>query len=227
MSERNVILLVEDDPAVLSSVKRRLGFEGYNVEIATNGREAVEKAQSIQPELILLDLMIPEISGFEVIEKVRNSSSVPILIITAKDSTSDIVSGFERGADDYVIKPFVIEELLARIRALLRRFRLSESSDILNFLDIVLDSANREVKRGNTSIVLTPREFAILEYFLRHPKQVLTRQQIFEAVWCSEHMGDSNIIDVNIRALREKLESNSQPRVIQTVWGIGYSLREN
>lgn len=226
MSYKANILLVEDDPAVLSSLKRRLDFEGYLVDLAETGREAVEKFSAKQPDIILLDLMLPEIDGFQIIEMVRAQSNVPILIITAKSGVHDLVSSFERGADDYLVKPFVIEELLARIRALIRRAAQKDTIEMLFFGDLTLNLLTRKVTRGDAHIILTPREFSILEYFLTHQGQVLSREQIFEAVWGTDHMGDSNIIDVNIRSIREKTEAGGAPRLIQTVRGIGYTLRE-
>lgn len=226
MTYKANILLVEDDPAVLSSLKRRLDFEGYSVDLAETGTEAIERFSAKQPDLILLDLMLPEIDGFQIIEEVRSSSNVPILIITAKSGVGDLVSGFERGADDYLVKPFVIEELLARIRALIRRASQKDAAETLIFGDLTLNLLTRKVTRGGSQITLTPREFSILEYFLNHQGQVLSREQIFEAVWGTDHMGDSNIIDVNIRSIREKTEDGGAQRLIQTVRGIGYTLRE-
>jgi two-component system response regulator MprA len=226
---RELILLVEDDPAVLSSVRRRLVFEGYRVETAESGPEAVEKAK-IQPDIIILDVMLPGFDGLEVVERVRKVSAVPILMLTAKDTVPDRVAGFESGADDYLIKPFAIEELLARIRALLRRTRAAVPSggagDVLAYGDLRLDPGTREVFRGSMPIPLSQREFDMLEYFLRNPRQVLTRDQIFAAVWGSDYMGESNIIDVNVKSLRQKLEMETLPRLIQTVRGVGYALRE-
>jgi two-component system response regulator MprA len=226
MTYKANILLVEDDPAVLSSLKRRLDFEGYSVDLAETGTEAIERFSAKRPDLILLDLMLPEIDGFQIIEEVRSSSNVPILIITAKSGVGDLVSGFERGADDYLVKPFVIEELLARIRALIRRASQKDAAEMLIFGDLTLNLLTRKVTRGGSQITLTPREFSILEYFLNHQGQVLSREQIFEAVWGTDHMGDSNIIDVNIRSIREKTETGGAQRLIQTVRGIGYTLRE-
>jgi len=227
MFESKMILLVEDDPAVLSAIKRRLVFEGYRVEIARTGPEALEQAATLSPDLVLMDVMLPEMDGLEVTERLRRISSVPVLMLTAKDATSDVVAGFERGADDYVVKPFVIEELLARIRALLRRLSGPEAGAAVSFADLVLNPATHEASRDGSPLPLTAREFALLEHFMRHPRQVLTREQIFIAVWGSTYLGDSNIIDVNVRALREKLESGGARRVIQTVRGVGYALRES
>lgn len=222
-----LILLVEDDPSVRSSVRRRLVFEGYRVETAESGPEAVEKARA-GPDLLILDVMLPGFSGLEVAEQVRRASLVPILMLTARDTVPDRVAGFETGADDYLVKPFAIEELLARIRALLRRARSSAAGAgaSLAYADLRLDAGTREVFRGDTPISLSQREFDLLELFLRHPRQVLTRDQIFAAVWGSDYMGESNIIDVNVKSLRQKLEAATPTRLIQTVRGVGYALRE-
>lgn len=223
------ILMVEDDPAVLASVRRRLDFEGYEVHAAADGVEAVRRFEETTPDLVLLDVMLPGLDGLQVAERLREHSDVPILMLTARDGVRDRVAGFERGADDYLVKPFAIEELLARIRALLRRASARKEAapdDTLRFEDLELSPASREVTRRGRRIELTPREFGMLEYFMRHPRQVLTRDQVFEAVWGSDYMGGSNVIDVNIKALRDKLESEGEPRLIQTVRGVGYCLRE-
>ena len=229
---RERILLVEDDPAVLSSVRRRLVFEGFSVETAETGIEGVRQFQAVHPDLIILDVMLPGMNGLEVAERVRQDSPVPILMLTAKDTVPDRVAGLEAGADDYLVKPFAIEELLARIRALLRRTRNVAPAPAdpgvrpLDFEDLRLDPAGREVTRGSFRVALSQREFDLLEYFMRHPRQVLTRDQIFQHVWGSDYMGGSNIIDVNVKALREKMEGEGRPRLIQTVRGVGYTLRE-
>lgn len=225
------ILLVEDDPAVLSSVRRRLVFEGYDVDTAESGPDALEKAKS-QPDMVILDVMLPGLNGLEVAERIRCNSHVPILMLTARDTVPDRVAGFESGADDYLIKPFAIEELLARIRALLRRAKAppissAAGADVLQYADLRLDAGTREVFRGSLPIQLSQREFDLLEYFMRNPRQVLTRDQIFQSVWSSDYMGESNIIDVNVKSLRQKLEVDTLPRLIQTVRGVGYALRES
>lgn len=218
-------MLVEDDPAVLSAVRRRLVFEGYRVETSVDGNEALQLLTEISPNLIVVDVMLPGLDGFQLVEKIRARSNVPILMLTARSSIEDRVTGLERGADDYLVKPFAIEELLARLRALLRR-TASPQPDKLVFADLTLDPVTQEVSRNGKPINLTRREYQLLEHFMRHPRQVLTREAIFESVWGNEHMGESNIIDVNVRALREKLEADNGPRLIQTVRGFGYALRE-
>lgn len=222
------ILMVEDDPAVLASVRRRLDFEGYEVVAAQDGPEGLRRFQEAAPDLVLLDVMLPGMDGLQVAERLREQSDVPILMLTAKDGVRDRVAGFERGADDYLVKPFAIEELLARIRALLRRTaaRKAPGEAPLRFEDLELNPATREVQRGVRRLELTPREFGLLEHLLRHPRQVLSRDQMFEAVWGSDYLGGSNVIDVNVKALRDKMEAEGEPRLIQTVRGVGYCLRE-
>lgn len=220
------ILLVEDDPSVSSALQRRLLFEGYQVSLCTNGEEAIRLFVEQEFELVLLDLMLPGIGGIEASRLIRKSSDVPILMLTALGSLQHRVAGFESGADDYLVKPFQIEELLVRIRALLRRYRKTEERDeVLKFGDLTMNVAIREVTRDSQKIELTPREFSILEYFLRNPRRVLTREQIYAAVWETDYMGNANIIDVNIKTLRAKLETHKKSRVIRTARGVGYCLR--
>ena len=219
------LLLVDDDPRVLSAVGRRLAYEGFNVDLAADGQEALNVASTRPPDLVILDVMLPEMDGLEVARRLRGSGPVPILMLTARDALADKLAGFQSGADDYLVKPFAFEELLVRITALLRRTR-PDGETRLRFSDLEMDTATREVWRAGQPIDLTARGFSILEYFMRHPRQVLTRQQIFQAVWGSDFLGASNIIDVNISDLRERLEAGGRPRLIQTVRGVGYSLRE-
>jgi two-component system response regulator MprA len=219
------LLLVDDDPGVLSAVGRRLAFEGFAVDLAADGPRALDLAAARPPDLVILDVMLPEMDGLEVARRLRRAGPVPILMLTARDAVADIVAGFESGADDYLVKPFAFEELLARLQALLRRARPTQNGK-LRFADLELDTATREVRRGGEPIELTARAFSLLEHFMRHPRQVLTREQIFRAVWGSDFLGASNIIDVNISYLRERLEAGGRPRLIQTVRGVGYALRE-
>ena len=219
------LLLVDDDPRVLSAIGRRLAFEGFAVELASSGQQALDLAAERPPDLVILDVMMPGLDGLEVARRLRRAGPVPILMLTARDAVADKVAGFRSGADDYLVKPFAFEELLARIGALLRRARPPEQEQ-LRFADLEMDTATREVRRGGEPIELTARGFALLEYFLRHPRQVLTREQIFRAIWGSDFMGSSNVIDVNISYLREQLEAGGRPRLVQTVRGVGYALRE-
>ena len=220
------ILLVEDEAKLAQFIKLELAFEQYQVTLAPDGFTGLSSAREIQPDLILLDWMLPGISGPEICRRLRQTGDkVPIILLTAKDEVSDRVAGLDAGADDYVIKPFSIEELLARVRANLRR-DLDEQVDLLQFGDLSLNRSTREVFRGQREIELTAKEFDLLEYLLSHPRQVLTRDQILERVWGYDFMGDSNIIEVYVRYLRLKLEQQQEPRLIQTVRGVGYVLRE-
>ena len=219
------LLLVDDDPRVLAAVGRRLVFEGFVVDLASSGSEALDLATTKTPDLVILDVMLPGMDGLEVARRLRQVSAVPILMLTARDAIADRVAGLRSGADDYLVKPFAFEELLARIEALLRRTR-PPAVETLTFSDLVLDTRTHEVTRGGEPIELTARGFALLEYFMRHPRQVLTREQIFRAIWGSDFLGASNVIDVNISYLRDRLESLGGPRLIHTVRGVGYALRE-
>ena len=213
---------------MLSAVGRRLAFEGFRVDLAASGAEALDRAAEHEPDLVILDVMLPEMDGLEIARRLRLASPVPILMLTARDTVADKVAGFQSGADDYLVKPFAFEELLVRIGALLRRARPSaaDEPDRLSFADLELDRRTREAWRGGEPVELTARGFDLLEYFLRHPRQVLTREQIFQAVWDTDFMGASNVIDVNVSYLRERLEAGGKPRLIQTVRGVGYALRQ-
>lgn len=219
------ILIVEDDPAVASSLSRRLSFEGFEVTVASDGPAALDRAAEHEPDLVVLDLMLPGMDGLEVARRLRRALDTPILMLTARGAIEDKVAGFESGADDYLVKPFAFPELLLRIRALLRRAR-PPSTELLRFDDIELNPVSREARRAGARLDLTAREFDLLEYFLRHPNQVLTRQMIFQVVWGSDFLGGSKVIDVNVSNLRDKLESANRSRVIQTVRGVGYALRD-
>jgi two-component system response regulator MprA len=220
------LLLVDDDPRVLSAVGRRLGFEGFLIELAPSGQEALDLFAAKQPDLVILDVMLPQMDGLEIARRLRQLSPVPILMLTARDAIADKVAGLRSGADDYLVKPFAFEELLARIEALLRRTRPAPV-ETLTFGDLELNTRTREVHRAGQIIDLTARGFDLLDYFMRHPRQVLTREQIFRSVWESDFMGASNVIDVNVSYLRERLESTGGSRLIQTVRGVGYALRES
>ncbi len=220
------ILVVEDEAKLAQFIKMELEFEDYQVTHAADGFTGLSAAREIQPDLILLDWMLPGISGPEICRRLRQTGDkVPIIILTAKDEVSDRVTGLDAGADDYVVKPFSIEELLARVRANLRREQ-EEETDLIQFSNLTLNRSTREVFRDRRSIELTAKEFDLLEYLLSHPRQVLTRDQILERVWGYDFMGDSNIIEVYIRYLRLKLEEQKEQRLIQTVRGVGYVLRE-
>lgn len=219
------ILIVDDDPEILSVVRRGLAYEGYTVDTAADGTEALAKAREREPDLVILDIMMPVMDGIEVAKRLRQGSDVPIIMLTAKGTVADKVAGLGSGADDYLVKPFAFDELLARVKALLRRHQPQEG-EILSFSDLSLNTATREVKRGDKPIELTAQEFALLELFMRHPRQVLKRDMVYEKVWGYDFEGLSNVIEVYIRYLRSKLEAGGQPRLIHTVRGVGYALKE-
>ena len=221
------ILLVEDEVKLAKFVELELGFEGYQVSVANDGLTGLTMARESNPDLILLDWMLPGMTGLEICRRLRSTGDkVPIILLTAKDEVSDRVAGLDAGADDYVVKPFSVEELLARVRARIRRTSEEGGEDVLQFEDLKLDRGTREVYRNGRLIELTAKEFDLLEYLLRHPRQVITRDKILEEVWGYDFMGDSNIIEVYVRYLRLKLEANDEKRLIKTVRGVGYVLRE-
>jgi two-component system response regulator MprA len=225
MEEKKKILVVDDDPEIISFLQKGLVMEGYAVDTAGSGAEALECFSQNAPDLVILDIMMPGIDGLEVSRQIRLDSHVPILLLTAKGTIQDRVTGLDSGADDYLVKPFALDELLARIRALLRRQPALES-EVLRFADLSMDTTTREVKRGEKLLDLTAQEYALLEFMLRHPRQVLTRDQIYEEVWGFDFGGESNVIEVYVLYLRNKLESEGQSRLIQTVRGVGYVLKE-
>jgi two-component system response regulator MprA len=220
------ILVIEDDPPIADLLRRGLAYEGYGAETATDGETGLAAARDRPPDLVLLDLMLPGMDGLTVCRRLRAASNVPILILTAKDAVPDRVAGLDAGADDYLPKPFSFDELLARIRALLRRQQRTDQPAVLRFADIVLNQRTREVFRGGRRLTLTAREFELLALFLQSPRQVLTRDLIYDRIWSYDFGGESNIIEVYIRYLRSKLEEGGEPRLIQTVRGVGYALRE-
>lgn len=220
------ILLVEDEEKLARFVELELSYEGYEVMVANDGLSGLMAARDSQPDLIILDWLMPGLTGVEVCRRLRSTGSqVPVIMMTAKDDVSDRVTGLDAGADDYVVKPFSIEELLARVRAHLRRAQPQET-DVLQYEDLSLNRSSREVFRNQRSIELTAKEFDLLEYLILHPRQVITRDRILEEVWGYDFMGDSNIIEVYIRYLRLKLEAEGEKRLIQTVRGVGYVLRD-
>jgi two-component system, OmpR family, response regulator MprA len=221
------ILVVDDERAVRDSLRRALELQGYEVALASDGAEALAQLESNgQLDAVLLDVLMPGIDGLEVCRRIRQTGSeVPVLMLTARDAVGDRVAGLDAGADDYVVKPFALEELLARVRALLRR--ASPTGDgVLRFADLELDTGTREVRRGGDKIELTRTEFNLLELFLVNPRQVLTRSIIFERVWGYDFGFASNSLDVYIGYLRRKTEAGGKPRLIHTVRGVGYALRE-
>ncbi|KZL51114.1 response regulator transcription factor [Nodularia spumigena] len=223
------ILLVEDEVKLARFIELELSYEGYQVSVAYDGLTALTAARELDIDLVILDWMLPGLSGLEICRRLRSTGDqVPVILLTAKDEVSDghRVAGLDAGADDYVVKPFSVEELLARVRAHLRRNQEADAADILQFEDLSLNRRTREVFRGQRLIDLTAKEFDLLEYLLTHPRQVITRDRILEQVWDYDFIGDSNIIEVYIRYLRLKLETNNEKRLIQTVRGVGYVLRE-
>ena len=226
------ILVVDDDTAVRESLRRSLIFNGYSVVLAADGEEALGKVQAERPEMVILDVMMPKFDGLEVCRELRSQGDdVPILLLTARDSVSERVAGLDAGADDYLTKPFALEELLARTRSLVRRAARpaaveAEQSEILTFEDLELDPVTRDVTRGGRQISLTRTEFALLELLLRNPRKVLSRTTILEDVWGYDFPTSGNALEVYIGYLRRKTEADGEPRLIQTVRGVGYVLRE-
>ncbi|MCO5175856.1 MAG: response regulator transcription factor [Thermomicrobiales bacterium] len=233
-TEQADILIVEDDRAIASAVRRGLAFEGYKVTVAESGGQALNLARDNMPDLVVLDIMIPGIDGLEVCRRLRAAGEeVPILMLTARDEVADRVAGLDAGADDYLVKPFAFEELVARIRALLRRRdrreeeSLSLGGEILRYGDLSLDTTTRFAHRGQRRIDLTTREFDLLMLFLRHPNQVLPRDVIMERVWGYDFPGESNVLEVYVKNLRRLLEADGESRLLQTVRGAGYVLRRD
>jgi two-component system response regulator MprA len=223
MKER--ILIIEDDDQILKILRRSLVYEGYQVDTAADGEEGLNQLRDNKPALVILDWMLPGMDGLEVCRRIRDLGNQPVLMLTAKDTLEDRVHGLDAGADDYLVKPFELDELLARIRALLRRTQV-ERAPILTFGDLSLDTSTRQATRKNRLIMLTAKEYDLLEMFMRHPRQVLTREIIFDRVWGYDFGGESNVLDVYIRYLRQKLEGEGEVRLIHTVRSVGYVMRE-
>jgi two-component system, OmpR family, response regulator MprA len=222
------ILVVEDDPAVRNSLSRALRLEGYEAELHEEGTSAIRSLQVAAPDAILLDLQLPDVDGLEICRRVRASGDrTPILMVTARDAVDDRVAGLDAGADDYLVKPFDLSELFARLRALLRRRGPEEGeADVLRFEDLSLDLSTRDARRGDRVFTLTRVEFDLLELLLRHPRQVLTREVILDRVWGYNFDTGTNSLAVYVGYLRRKLEEGGEPRLLQTVRGVGYVLRE-
>jgi DNA-binding response OmpR family regulator len=217
------ILVVEDDAQILRVLELELKHEGYEVETARDGLSGLERALK-EPDLVVLDLMLPKLDGMEVCARIRAKSNVPIIMLTAKDRIPDRVAGLDHGADDYLTKPFSIEELLARIRARLRD--RDPQDNVIGAKDLTMDRDRHEVQRAGKDVQLTAKEYALLEYLLLHRNKVHTRDELFNGVWGSDFLGDSNLIDVYIRYLRGKIDDGFEDKLIQTVRGVGYALKD-
>ena len=219
------ILIIEDDEAILTFLRRGLAYDGYQVDTAIDGQTGLLQARDNPPDLVVLDLMLPGLDGLEVCRRLRQGGPMPNLMLNARETLKDRVQGLDSGADDYMVKPFNLDELLARIRALLRRTRPTRPK-VYEFSDLTLDTGTRQAIRSDRIIDLTAKEYELLELFMRHPRQVLTREMIYDDVWGYDFGGESNIIEVYVRYLRQKIEQGDETRVIHTVRGMGYVLRE-
>jgi two-component system response regulator MprA len=224
-SER--ILVIEDEERIAEFIERGLLFEGYRVDVAHDGQTGLAIARDTPPDLAIVDWMLPGMDGVQVCQRLRTATQIPIIMLTAKGEVIDRVTGLDAGADDYIVKPFAFEELLARIRALFRRSTPSSRPEVLTFGDLTLDTGTHRAQRDSRIIDLTAKEYELLELFMRHPRQVLTRDLIFDRVWGYDFGGESNIIEVYVRYLRQKTETEDEPRLLHTVRGFGYVLRED
>lgn len=220
------ILIIEDEARIAQFVERGLIYEGYRVNVARDGQSGLQIARDNPPDLIILDWMLPGLDGLEVCKRLRAASEVPIIMLTAKDDVGDRVRGLDAGANDYIVKPFSIDELMARVRVQFRTHRPKSQPEVLRFSDLALDTGTHRAHRGERAIDLTAKEYELLELFMRNPRQVLTRDVIFDRVWGYDFGGESNIIEVYVRYLRQKTEHDNEPRLIHTVRGVGYVLRE-
>lgn len=222
-AQRPSVLIVDDEPHIVEFLRMGFEYEGFDTHVAMTGNEALRMAKAEHPDIVILDVMLPELNGLDVARRLRRIEDVGIIMLTARETVDDRVAGLDTGADDYVTKPFAFKELMARVRAVLRR-RGKNVDRVLAFQDVSLDRESREVIRGDRVIELTPREFELLELFLMHPRQVLTRDVILAHIWGYDYEGDDNVLEVFVRHLREKLGDNP-PRLLQTVRGVGYVLR--
>lgn len=220
------ILIIEDETRIAQFVERGLIYEGYRVNVAHDGQTGLQIARDNPPDLVVLDWMLPGLDGLEVCKRLRAAGEIPIIMLTAKDDVKDRVMGLDAGADDYLIKPFSIDELMARVRAQFRRVHPTSRPEVLRFSDLTLDTGTHRAHRNERAIDLTAKEYELLELFMRNPRQVLTRDVIFDRVWGYDFGGESNIIEVYVRYLRQKTESESETRLVHTVRGVGYVLRE-
>ena len=221
------VLIVDDNQKMIDMLRRTLVYEGYDVLTALDGQQALTLAQAHRPDVIVLDWLMPRVDGLEVARRVRKADGIPIIMLTARDTLEDKILGLDSGADDYVVKPFEPGELLARIRALLRRSVTNEGETPLVFDDLNVDPLTRDVRRAGRLIALSPKEYDLLTCFLRQPRRVITREKLLEDVWSYDFGGDANVLEVTVGHLRAKLEAGGAPRLIQTVRGVGYMLRLN
>ncbi len=222
---RERILVIDDDPSITDFLRRGLSYEGYIVEVANSGTDGLNYARERVPDLVVLDVMMPVIDGLEVCRRLKSGGDVPVLMLTARDAVADRVLGLETGADDYLVKPFAFEELVARVHALLRR-RDSSAPEVLRYSNLSLETGARTARRGAREIQLSTTEYNLLHLFMRNPGRVLTRDRIMESVWGYDFGGESNVLEVYVRYLRTKLEDGGEPRLIHTMRGSGYVLRE-
>ncbi|PLS81578.1 MAG: DNA-binding response regulator [Chloroflexi bacterium] len=220
------VLIADDDRKIIDMLRRTLAYEGYHVVTAADGHEALTQAHAHRPDVVVLDWMMPGLNGLEVARRLREADAMPILMLTARDAVEDRVEGLDSGADDYLVKPFAPAELLARLRALLRRSDANNNERPLSYADLYLDPVTRETRRGDRAFNLSPKEFDLLSYLLRYPRQVLPRDRILQDVWGYDFGGDGNVLEVYIGYVRAKTEAGGEPRLIQTVRGVGYVLRE-
>jgi two-component system, OmpR family, response regulator MprA len=220
------VLIADDDRRITDMLRRTLAYEGYQVITAADGNEAITQARAHRPDVVVLDWLMPGMDGIEVARRLREADDTPILLLTARDAIEDRVTGLDSGADDYLVKPFAPEELLARLRALLRRGSSGSGERPLQYADLFLDPVTRETRRGERAFNLSPKEFDLLSYLLRHPRQVLPRERILQDVWGYDFGGDGNVLEVYIGYLRNKTEAGGETRLIQTVRGVGYVIRE-
>ena len=220
------VLVVDDDPGVLSALRRALVLDGHDVLVASDAETAMEMARSTAPHVVVLDVVLPDVDGLTVCQHLRRSSVASVLMLSARDTVPDRVAGFEHGADDYLVKPFALDELIARVRALLRRHR-DEQGETLSYADLTVDVSTREAYRAGRVLKLTPREYDLLVVFLNHKRQALSREQLCQRVWGYGFEGESNFVDVAVKQLRKKLEDRGASRLIQTVRSYGYALRTN
>lgn len=221
------VLVVDDDLKLLKMLQRTLTYEGLNTLTATNGQEALAAIHTHKPDVVILDWMMPKVSGLDVVRQLREEENqTMVLMLTARDAIENRVEGLESGADDYLVKPFAPAELVARVHAMLRRSNTEREKQPVSFADLFLDPSTREVKRGDMQLILTLTEFELLHYLMRHPRQVMERRQILTSVWGYDFGGDNNVLEVYVGYLRKKTEAENHPRLIHTVRGVGYILRE-